>query len=85
MAKVPQRLGFIGRYLQDSPFKSHETTYISLARSLLDYCINIWDPHLKLDIDDLEKVQRKAARSAWVQCENTTVTLWQPLADHGIL
>ena len=87
VAKAHQRLGFIRRNLRGSPFKSRETAYISLVRSHLDYCASIWDPHLKQDSNDLEKVQRKAARWARGQYGITSVTgllrdlKWQPLAD----
>ena len=36
--------------------------YKSLARSRLEYCIQAWCPHLRKDIDLLEKVQRRATR-----------------------
>ena len=87
VVKAHQRLGFIRRNLRGSPFKSRETPYISLVRSHLDYCASIWDPHLKQDSNDLEKVQRKAAHSARGQYGITSVTgllrdlKWQPLAD----
>ena len=40
--------------LRSSPFKSRETTYISLVKSHLDYCASIWDPPLRQDSNDLE-------------------------------
>ena len=41
VAKAHQRLGFIRPNKPGSPFKSRETTYISLVWSHLDYCASM--------------------------------------------
>ena len=33
-----------------------------MVRSLLDYCVSVWVPYKKGDIDVLEKVQKKATK-----------------------
>ena len=86
-SKAHQRLGFLKRNLRGSPFKCRELAYSSLVRSQVDYCASIWDPTLKRDILELEKIQRKAAR--WVKGSYGVVSVtgllrdlkWQPLAD----
>jgi ribonuclease P/MRP protein subunit RPP40 len=37
--------------------------YKSLVRPQLDYCINVWRPHLKSDIKILENVQKRFTKS----------------------
>ena len=37
--------------------------YKSLVRPQLEYCIQIWNPYLKLE--KLEKVQRRATKMMW--------------------
>lgn len=60
--KASSTVGFIRRNLKHSPAKCRRTTYISLVRSTLEYGATIWDPYLQSDIDQIEKVQRNAAR-----------------------
>ena len=60
--KASSTLGFLRRNLQNCPKQTRLTAYISLVRSLLEYGATIWDPHVKKDIDKLEKIQRQAAR-----------------------
>ena len=36
--------------------------YFAMVRSIVEYASCIWDPHLKQDINSVEKVQRNGAR-----------------------
>ena len=55
-------IGFIRRNHRSCPQKLKEVAYISMVRSVMEYSVIIWDPHLRKDIDLLERVQRRAAR-----------------------
>ena len=40
--------------------------YEALVRPHVEYCCVVWNPHLKKDVESLEKLQRRAAR--WTCC-----------------
>ena len=60
--KANSSLGFIKRNLRHCPKSCRRNAYLSLIRPILEYGAIVWDPHLKKDIDKLERVQRSAAR-----------------------
>ena len=41
--------------------------YKSMVRPHLDYCIQAWKPHLRKDVDRLEKVQRRATKMKMIE------------------
>ena len=55
-------LGLLRRNLQFCPEQCKRTAYIALTRSILEYGACVWDPYLQKDIDNLERVQRRALR-----------------------
>ncbi len=62
--RANQKLGFIRRNLRGCPNDLRWLACISMVRSGLEYASSVWDPHLMKDINQLEKVQRQAAR--WI-------------------
>jgi hypothetical protein len=55
-------LGLIYRTFTNKSKYIMKKLYKSLVRPHLDYCVQAWRPHLKKDIEVLEKVQRRATR-----------------------
>lgn len=60
--KANSTLAFLRRNLACCPKSLRETAYVSMVRSILEYCAPIWDPYLQGDINNIEKVQRRSAR-----------------------
>ena len=61
-AKASSVLGLINRHFKDLDIDSFRILYKSFVRSHLEYCVQVWSPYLRKDIEILEKVQRKATR-----------------------
>ena len=60
--KCNSTLAFLKRNLSKSPTFVKNQCYKSLVRPKLEYACAIWDPHSKIHIENLEKVQKRAAR-----------------------
>ena len=60
-SKATKTLGFLRRNLAFAPRSTKEVAYKTLVRPKLEYEAPIWSPHSKLQIDQIEKVQRTAA------------------------
>ncbi len=61
-AKANKTSAFVYRNLKGCPAKVHTTCYKTLVRPVLEYASSVWSPHQKNLIQDLEMVQRRAAR-----------------------
>ena len=57
-------LNFIKRNLYNCSKEIKSKAYLSLVRPILEYASPVWNPHLIKDSDQIEKIQRTAAR--WV-------------------
>ena len=60
--KCNSTLAFLKRNLRNSPMFIKEKCYKTLVRPKIEYACSIWDPHHQNHIDDIEKVQKRAAR-----------------------
>lgn len=65
--KANQTLGFLRRNIKvrSEPIKS--IAYQTLVRPQLEYASEIWSPHTQIQIDQVESVQRRAAR--WIKTD----------------
>ena len=60
--KASCTLNFLRRNLKYCPKQSKQVAYFALVRSSLEYGSAIWDPRFQKDKDNLEKINRRAAR-----------------------
>ena len=82
-------LGFLRRNLHSCPTHIKNQCYKALVRPILDYASCVWDPHLASDKENLEKVQKRAARFATnnyiLEHGNTKLNMqklgWEPLEE----
>jgi hypothetical protein len=61
-SKGNQKLGMIWRTFTCKNKNIMTKLYKSIVRPSLDYCVQAWRPHLKKDIDVLERVQKRATK-----------------------
>lgn len=62
VAKANSRLGLIKRNFKNLDPEIFLPIYKTLIRPLLEYCSPIWNPSIKEDISEIEKVQRRATK-----------------------
>ena len=70
--KANSTLGFLRRNLKTASEKAKITAYLSMARTNLEYCCSVWNPHHKEQIRKLEMVQRRTARYITHRYRNTS-------------
>ena len=71
-SKATKTLGFLRRNLAFAPRSTKEVAYKTLVRPKLEYAAPIWSPYSKLQINQVEKVQRTAARWTCRRWRNTS-------------
>ena len=77
---------FLRRNLARCPRDTKAQCYTSLVRPILEYASSAWDPHTSKNIQQLEAVQRRAARFVMGDYKTTSSTTkmisdlgWEPL------
>ena len=60
--KANSALFFLKRHLYSCPKNIKEQCYFACVRSKVEYACSVWDPHSIEDINNIEKIQRRAAR-----------------------
>ena len=60
--KANRTLGNLRRNLYSCPQVVKEAAYKGLVRPVLDYCSSVWDPPRVVLLEQLERVQKRAAR-----------------------
>ena len=71
-SKATKTHGFLHRNLAFAPRSTKEVAYKTLVWPKLEYAAPIWSPHSKLLINQIEKVQRTAARWTCWRWRNTS-------------
>ena len=87
--KANKTLAFLRRNLRDCPTHVKAHCYKTLVRPVLEYGCAVWDPHAVGDIQDLEKIQKRAGRFCTnnyiMEHGNTEMNMsqlnWKPLEE----
>jgi len=87
-AKANSRLGFVKRNVNISSCAVKEQAYKSLVRPILEYSQTVWDLYTSSETQQLESVQRRAARFTLKRYHRTSSVSavlaelnWEPLAS----
>ena len=74
--KANRTLGFLRRNLYSCPQEVKEAAYKGLVRPVLDYGSSVWDPPVVVLQEELERVQKRAARfvTGNYNCETGSMT-----------
>ncbi|MEW8542121.1 MAG: reverse transcriptase domain-containing protein, partial [Candidatus Thiodiazotropha sp.] len=70
--KANSTLGFLRRNLRISSSDTKATAYMTLVRPTLEYCASVWNPYTAQSKQQLEMVQRRAARYCTNRYHNTS-------------
>jgi hypothetical protein len=90
-SKANKILNFLRRNLRKCPKLVKEKAYLTYVRPITEYASTVWDPHTKENIDNIEKIQRRAARFVTRNYQQTasvtdmiTKLKWPPLQERRL-
>ena len=66
-SKASSSLGFIRRNIPTRHQQLRSAAYKAVVRPQLEYTVSVWDPHTVTHMNQIERVQRRAAR--WVMSD----------------
>ena len=75
-AQANRTLGFLRRNLHSCPQEVKETAYKRLVRLVLEYGSSVWDPPGVVLQEELESVQKRAARFVTGNYKYETGSIW---------
>ena len=83
-------LGFLRRNINEGPEKVKKLCYTTLVKPVLEYGCPVWDPYQQVDIDNLERIQKRAGRFCTgnykMEHGQTKTNMqklgWKPLEEH---
>ena len=83
ISKANSVLGFLRRNLTQCPQSVKEQAYFTLVRPHVEYACTAWDPHQQYLKDQLEMVQRRAARFVTKNYSREPGTVTELLSNLG--
>jgi len=89
--KANNSLAFLRRNLTSCPQDIKAQSYKTLVRPILEYASTVWDPYTQTNVNQLEAVQRRAARFVTGNYRTTSSTSqmiadleWQTLQERRV-
>ena len=87
--KANKILAFLKRNISNCPTKGKSKCVTTMVRPILEYGSPVWDPHQQVDIENLEKIQKRAGRFCTgnykLETGNTKINMqklnWKPLEE----
>jgi Reverse transcriptase (RNA-dependent DNA polymerase)/Endonuclease-reverse transcriptase len=80
VAGANKHIGFVYRNLRGTSVKTKDVAYKTLIRPKLEYCSSVWDPYTLEMVNELERVQKLAARRVTGQFRSWRVEEENPIA-----
>ena len=74
ISKAGKRIGMLGRLRNNLTVHSANIVYTSLIRPVIDYCDTVWACCGKGNAEQMEKLQRRAARIV-TKCDSSDIAL----------